>query len=35
MKDAEQKVQEFMGKVDGAKKFAKNLASVRLSFFEF
>ena len=29
MKDAEKKFQEFMGKVDGAKKFVKNVASVR------
>jgi curved DNA-binding protein CbpA len=34
MKDAEQKVQEFMGKVDGAKKFAKNLASNLQGFFK-
>jgi len=32
MKDAERKVQEFMGKVDGAKKFAKNLAAVTFIF---
>lgn len=30
MREAEAKVSEFMGKVDGAKKFAKNLASVRV-----
>jgi len=34
MKDAEKKVQAFMGKVDGAKKFAKNLADNLQGFFK-
>jgi len=29
MQEAEKKFNEFMGKVDGAKKFVKNLADVR------
>ena len=35
MRDAEKKVQAFMGKVDGAKKFAKNLADVIFLSFTF
>jgi len=34
MRDAEKKVQAFMGKVDGAKKFAKNLADNLQGFFK-